>query len=427
MTSIEESPVSSGRKWLVILLLSLGMVIAYVDRANLSSVLALKSFRAWVHLDDTGRGLLNSAFFWSYALLQIPAGWAVDRYGAKRPYAIGFALWSIASAATGLAQGVGHLVGARLALGVGESVSTAASLRWIRLNCAEKQRGLATGVLFAGTKIGAAIGVPVTVALVARFDWRLMFIVSGVGGLVWLVLWMLAVRDDSGSGRVTSGPRPKVAITRVRVGDLLREPTIWGILLGTFAYNYFIYFCLTWLPAYFTEARHLSPTAMGLYTMFSFGGMATVGVAAGWAADRVIARRGKPVKVRRLFTLAGFIVASTELIGMLSRSNDVALFFAIFSLAGLGLATANYWALTQTIFPADVIGRMVGIQNFASNLSGIVASIVTGWLKQKSGGYEAAGWAILVVLLIGLASYGLLVKDSAGDRFRAEALPVEAS
>jgi hypothetical protein len=106
--------------------------------------------------------------------------------------------------------------------------------------------------------------------------------------------------------------------------------------------------------------------------------------------------------------MTGFVIASTELIGMLSKSNNLALFFAVFSLAGLGLTTANYWALTQTIFPAGIVGRMIGIQNFASNVSGIGASLITGWLKQETGSYDAAGWTILGVLLLGLAAYGLL-------------------
>jgi MFS transporter, ACS family, D-galactonate transporter len=414
-------PIAASHKWMIVVLLSLGMVIAYVDRANLSAVLALKDFRDWIKIDDNGRGLLNSTFFWSYALLQIPAGWVVDRYGSKRPYAIGFAVWSLASAATGLVQGVGQLVMARLALGVGESVSTAASLRWIRTNCAEKERGLATGVLFAGTKVGAAVGVPIAVALAARFGWRLMFVALGLGGLAWLVGWLLSVRDDSGGTQATLQPAEAGVRREIKVNELLASPAIWGILLGTFAYNYFIYFCLTWLPAYFTESRHLTPQAMSLYTMFSFGGMAAVGILAGWVADRFIARGGNPIRVRRTFTLLGFIVAATELIGMLSSSNGVALFFAIFSLTGLGLATANYWALTQTIFPSPVIGRMVGLQNFASNVSGILAPIVTGWLKHKTGGYGASGWAVLVVLMMGLVSYGLLVGESAGQRFRGEA------
>jgi MFS family permease len=394
------------RKWLTVILLGLGMVIAYVDRGNLSAVLAFRDFRTAFHLSDTDRGLLNSAFFWSYAALQIPAGWIVDRYGAKRPYAIGFTLWSLASATSGFVQNMGQLAGTRLVLGVGESVSTAASLRWIRFNCEERERGLATGIMFAGTKLGAAVGAPVTVFLVARFNWRLMFLVSGLSGLVWLVVWVLGVRDER-PARVF----PSDASAVVKMTDLLRRRALWGIILGTFAYNYFIYFCLTWLPSYLTEARHLSPQAMGFYTMFSFGGIAIVSILAGLAADRVIARGGNPVRTRKLFTLVGFVLASTEIVGMLTRSNNVALFFAIFSLTGLGLATANYWALTQTIFPQNAIGRVIGVQNCASNLSGIAAAILTGWLKQLTGGYGASGVAILVVLLIGLASYGLLVRE----------------
>jgi MFS transporter, ACS family, D-galactonate transporter len=405
----EQAAEQTGRKWLVVILLCLGMAIAYFDRVNLSSVLALPSFREWSGLDDRGRGLLNSAFFWSYALMQIPMGWVVDRYGTKRPYAVSFAVWSLASASAGMVQSVGQLAIARLALGIGEAVSTPASLRWIRLNCVEKERGLATGIFFSGTKIGTAIGAPITVALVARFDWRWMFILCGSCGFFWLVPWVIGVHEE---GPAASAPKETVpAQAKVRVRDLLHEPTLWGILLGTFAYNYFIYFCLTWLPAYFTEARHLSPTAMSLYTMFSFAGMAIVGILAGWAADRIISKRGKAVRVRRLFTLAGFLAASTEAIGMISASDKTALFFAIFSLAGLGLATANYWALTQTIFAPGMMGRIVGLQNFASNLSGVVAPIITGWLKYKTGGYEAAGWAILALLIVGLLSYGLLVRD----------------
>jgi MFS transporter, ACS family, D-galactonate transporter len=393
------------RKWLVVILLGFGMVIAYVDRADLSTVLAFPDFKALFHLTDNDRGLLNSAFFWSYAALQIPAGWIVDRYGPKRPYAICFALWSLASAASGFVQSIGQLAAARLALGIGESVSTAASLRWIRFNCIERERGLATGILFAGTKVGAAVGAPVTVFLVSRFNWRIMFFISGAGGLVWLAAWLFCVPDQ----------RPPVtqtaALPDIKMSDLLRRRPIWGIVLGTFAYNYFIYFCLTWLPSYFTEARHLSPRAMGFYTMFSFGGMAIVSVLAGWAADRVIARGAPPVRIRKAFTLVGLLFASTEIVGILTPSNNVALFFAIFSLTGLGLATANYWALTQTIFPESVIGRIIGVQNCASNLSGIAAAILTGWLKQSTGGYGAAGIAILGVLFIGLVSYGLLVRE----------------
>ena len=110
------------------------------------------------------------------------------------------------------------------------------------------------------------------------------------------------------------------------------------------------------------------------------------------------------------WVIAGFLVASTELFGALSDSNDVALAFAIISLAGLGLATANYWALTQSLMPGAAIGRIAGVQNFASNLSGVVAPLLTGWLKQSTGKYEAPMQAVWVFLVLGVTSYAVLVR-----------------
>jgi MFS family permease len=407
--TVESSPQPAYAKWAIVCLLSIGMVIAYVDRTNLSFVLAVSEFKRLFQLTDIDRGLLNSAFFWSYALLQIPAGWLVDRYGAKIPYSLGFLFWSLTSAATGLVQGVGQLVWARLMLGVGESVSTTASLRWIRFNCKEQERGLATGILFAGTKFGAALGVPLAAFLVSRFDWRRMFIISGLCGLLWLIAWQFFVRDDR-------QPKPRASShAATSSGDFiafLKTPTLWGIVLGTFSYNYFVYFCLTWLPAYLVESRHLSLNSMSVYTMFSFAGMAIVGMLAGWASDLFISRGADPVRVRKIFTILGFIAASTEVFGALSPSRSISLFFALFSLSGLGLATANYWALTQTIVPKNSVGRIVGVQNFASNFSGIVAPIVTGWLKELTGNYQASMIAVAGVLLLGVFSYGFLVKPT---------------
>lgn len=412
------APHGVSRKWIVVWLLALGMVIAYIDRANLSVVLALPSFVGQFHLTDLQRGMLNSVFFWSYALLQIPAGWLVDRYGAKFPYALGFAFWSFTSAATGLVQSIGALVATRLLLGVGESVSTAASLRWIRFNCAEQERGLATGILFSGTKFGAAAGVPVAAFLVARFDWRMMFLILGLGGLLWLAGWLPLVRNEE---RASVPVASTGSASSLRLAEMMKSSTMWGILLGTFAYNYFVYFCLTWLPAYLMESRHLSLNSMSWYTMFSFGGMAVIGIAAGWLSDHLIRRGNDAIRVRKVFTLLGFLFASTEIFGALSHSRSVALFFTLFSLSGLGLATANYWALTQTLVPKSTIGRVVGLQNFASNSSGAVAAILTGWLKQVTGSYAAPMSAVLVILLLGILSYGFLVKKETWCR---EAVPL---
>ena len=396
-------------RWIVIGVLSLGMIIAYVSRSALAVPLALPEFIRSFHLLNTDRGVLNSAFFWTYALLQIPAGWIVDRYGVKYPYFLGFTLWCLASASTALTRSIPQLIMVQVLLGVGQAVVPPASYRWIRYHFVEKERGLAIGLYMTGTKIGPAIGAPLTAGLIGMYDWRTTFVLLGLGGLVWLAPWLLLVKNDDRQREradVRKAGAPPIPISRI-----MASPVIWGTITASFCYMYFVYFCMTWMPAYFIERRHLSLGKMGLYAFFSFGGMATVATLAGFAADLLIGRGHNPVTVRKWFTIAGFAVACTELIGARATSLETALLFAVVSLSGLGLATANYWAITQTLIPGAAIGRITGIQNSACSFAGIVAPILTGWLLQKTGSYETPMMAIMVVLLVGVLSYLLLIRE----------------
>jgi fucose permease len=236
-----------------------------------------------------------------------------------------------------------------------------------------------------------------------------MFLVLGVGSLLWLIPWTMTVDNDREQA-TSNATGPSTDTPTIPFGRLMASPVLWGTIVGTFCYMYFVYFCLTWMPAYLNEARHLSLSSSSLYTTFSFAGMATVGIIGGFVADRLIARGYDAINVRKGFTIAGFLIASTELIGARSASLEVALFFSVFSLSGLGLATANYWALTQTLIPRGAIGKIVGIQNCAASLPGIVAPILTGWLVQQTGGYESSMNAVWVFLLLGIGSYLFLVR-----------------
>ena len=148
--------------------------------------------------------------------------------------------------------------------------------------------------------------------------------------------------------------------------------------------------------------------------------MAVVAIVAGAAADHLIARGANVIRVRKAFTIAGLAVASTEIVGVLSGSRDVAVIFAIISLAGLGLATANYWALTQTLMPGAAIGRISGVQNFAANLSGIVAPMLTGKLIALTGSYQAPMLAVLFLLTSGILAYIFLVRE----KFAPKQVPI---
>lgn len=405
------------RRWVTLFLLAAGLIIAYVDRTNLSVALAAPDFKQYFHFTDEQRGFLNSAFFWSYTLLQIPAGLIVDRFGVKRPVTLALLFWCIVSAATSMATLLWQLVALRLLLGVGEAVVFPAGLSWIHRNIDEERRGLAAAIYVGGSKWGPAIAAPLAAWLVGHHGWRTMFLTVGLGGLVWLVPWVWLGEEGVRPPKRARGSRPAVPM-----GALFRSRIIWGTLLGTFCYNYFLFFSITWLPAYFVERRHLSLDSMGIYTMFSFAGTAIVAIVAGAAADWMIVRGADAAAVRRGFTIAGLLAASTEVFGALADSNQVAVFFAIFSMAGLGLATANYWALTQTLVTRAAAGRVAGLQNTALNLAGIVAPILTGWLKQVTGSYTAPMQAIWVALLVGVGAYVFLVRRSAAESFLLDSL-----
>jgi ACS family D-galactonate transporter-like MFS transporter len=254
-----------AKRWSIIALLSVGAVIAFVSRTNISVALTLPDFIKTYHLSDIDRGMLTSAFFWSYAALQIPMGRWVDRYGVKIPYAISFLFWCLASAGTGLARSLTQLTTLRVLTGAGEAIVTPASYRWIKNNFAEKDSGLAVGIYMLGTKIGPAIGAPLAAWLIVVSGWQLMFLILGLAGLVWLIPWMILVKNDKPVAGQEARTRGKATVA-VPFRNIMASPVVWGTIIINFCYNYFVFYCMTWLPAYFVEQRHLSLSKMSLYT-----------------------------------------------------------------------------------------------------------------------------------------------------------------
>jgi ACS family D-galactonate transporter-like MFS transporter len=219
---------------------------------------------------------------------------------------------------------------------------------------------------------------------------------------------LLVTNDKPQATTETLDKRYKSAIP---MSAILASPLVWGTIIINFCYNYFVFYCMTWMPAYFVEQRHVSLTKMGLFSFFSFAGIAIVALLAGLAADMIIKRGGNAVFVRKAFVIAGFAIASTEIIGVLSSSVQGALFWAVVSLSGLGLTTANSLALCRmTLIPRQAVGLVTGVQNVSTSLAGIVGPILSGWLLQVSGGYQAPMLVIFVFLLIGGLSCALLLR-----------------
>lgn len=404
----ERPGADASRRWIIVCLLSLGAIIAYCSRTNISAALTYQPFIEHFQLTNLDRGMLSSAFFWSYMLLQIPTGWLVDRYGVKIPYAISFVIWCLASAVTGLTRTVAELAALRVLTGAGEAIVTPASFRWMRQHFSEDQSGLAVGVYMLGTKIGPAIGVPLAAWLITLYDWHMMFVLVGLVGMVWVIPWLLLVKNDRPK-TLANAKRAKAATLPFR--NIMASPVVWGSIIINFCYNYFVFYCMTWMPAYFVEQRHVSLTKTGLFSFFSFAGIAIVALLAGIAADMLIKRGGNAVTVRKAFVIGGFAIACTELIGVRSATVEGALFWSVVSLSGLGLTTANSLALCRmTLIPPQAVGLVTGVQNVSTSLAGIVGPLLSAWLLQISGGYQAPMMAIFFFLILGGLATAILLR-----------------
>lgn len=403
------SQLSTAARWAILFLLALGVLISFLDRTSIGSAIADKAFVKEFALSNVGRGWINSAFFWSYGIAQVPMGWVVDRCGVKRPYALMFLLWCVVSFFTSMINVLGALFLMRLLVGVAEAVVIPASYRWIRNNFEEGRNGLAVGIFAMGNKFGPAIGAPAAAWLITNYSWRAMFIAMAVVGLVWLAGWMFLTPDDMPAPEVRSAIQRKAS--GITLADALKSPVVWGGMLTNFCYGYFTFYCMTWMPAYLVEKRGLSLAKSGVFTFFSFAGIAIMAVIAGWAADKLIERGRDPVLVRKAFVIAGFFGGCTVLLGAWAPSLNVALFWNVFSLTALGLATANNLALCRlTLIPKPAVGLVTGVQQVATSLAGGVSASLSGWLLQESGGYDVPMMVIFVFLLLGAAGTWVLLR-----------------
>lgn len=401
--------VPAENPWSILVLLALGLLISFVDRTSLSSALADKSFVREFALTSVQRGWLNSAVFWSYGLFQMPMGWLVDRYGVKWPYSVCFVLWCIAAAATGMVTTLSALIIMRLLIGVAEAVVIPATYRYLANNFEETQKGTALGIFSIGGKMGPALGAPIAAWMIVAYSWKVMFIATGLVGLIWLVPWLLMVKNDYPSKQELAAAIQRASSVPLR--NLLASPVVWGGLITNFCYSYFAFYCMTWMPAYLVEQRGLSLEKSGLYTFFSFVGIAIVAAVAGWAADRIIARGNDAVIVRKCFIVAGFIGGTTVLLGAYTPSPDMALFWNVLSLSLLGLVTANNLALVKlTLIPKPAVGLNTGLQQVATSLAGGVSASLSGWLLHLRGSYKLPMMAIFAFLLIGATSTVVLLR-----------------
>ena len=396
-------PISNSRRWTLIGLLFVASFINYLDRATISVALPLISVD--LHLGPETKGLVLSAFFWSYALMQIPVGWCADRWNLRWLYAGLFALWSLACGFTGFAGSLLVLILLRIMLGIGESIYLPGGTKIVSLLFPSADRGLPSGLFDSGTRLGLAVGAPLIAALIAFFGWRNMFGLVGFTAILWVVPWLLAA------------PRNLQSVPSVPAGGALPPSrrihfnrNLFGMCLGFFCFDYYWYLYVTWIPDYLVTVRHLTLVRAGFYAAlpyFVFGACQPLG---GWVADALIRRGWNETRTRKTMLGAAFLCGLMLIPAARAGSPLSALAFLVGG-SFVGLANGNMFAILQSCAPPNEVGIWTGFENFAGNIGGVLAPVVTGFLIARTGAYLPAFALATGILVAGIFAYGFIVGE----------------
>ncbi len=429
----EKAPKGASRvRYFILFMCFLGCTINYLDRANFSVAFPFINADLQLNLTNTEKGLIFAAFFWAYDGMMLIAGWLTDKIGVRRAFPLAAIWWSAFTALTSLANSFWTFFAVRFALGMGEAPAypsaTKAGSRWFP----KSERAFATAVIDSGSRVGNTLALPIVTGLIAISTWRYSFVILSVLGIVWAIAWYYTYRDpdqhrhandlersyirDNG-GRIEHND--SIEASNIPWKDLFRYRTIWGMMIGFFCVNFVIYFFLTWFPSYLKSVRQLDLGALGTLGMIP----GLIAVLSGWIAgayaDRLVRNGADVTRVRKTILVGGMIGGAAILPAGLASSLYHALFFLAVCYGSLAVAGTAIWSLPADIAPSSRhVASIGGIQNFASNIAGIISPTVFGVLLDIfNGSYVPAFSLAAVVAIIGAVVYAFMVG-------RAEPLPV---
>jgi ACS family D-galactonate transporter-like MFS transporter len=379
----------------VLALLALAILINYVDRGNLS--IAAPTLKDELHISATRLGFLFSAFFYAYTAFIFLSSWLVDRFHVNWVLAAGFAVWSLATAGTGLVTGFATLFVMRLLLGMGESVAFPSSSKILAQNLPECDRGFANGLIICGMKLGPAAGTLGAGMLMAKYGWRPVFIGIGLASLLWLPAWFRWMPRGTNQAKTLGTAISNSASYK----DILLQRSFWGACAGHFCANYLNYFLVSWLPFYLVRERQHSLQTMVKIASAFYALDALSAFATGWFTDLLIRRGNSVTVVRKGAMLLGYSVAALGLAGCAMAGPHTYLVWLAIMGVGSGVGGMGIFAFAQTLAGPRAAGRWAGLQNGFGNLSGWVSPALTGFLMDRTGHFTAPLAIAAVVCLIG--------------------------
>ncbi|EID80636.1 MULTISPECIES: MFS transporter [Rhodococcus] len=413
---------ASKARVLIAVMLFVTVVINYMDRANLS--IAMPAIADEMDLSKAQQGLLLSAFGWTYAALQIPGGWLVDRIPPRLLYPACLILWSVATAFMGVIGGFVALIALRLLVGVFEAPAYPINNRVATAWYPERERATVIGFYTSGQFIGLALLTPFLSWLQSVLSWHWVFIVTGTIGAVWGAVWYAfyreprdsrandaeidLIRDGGGLVDLADEQQPeRPAVTRNDVATVLGRRKLWGIYLGQFCLTSTLWFFLTWFPTYLVEYRDMDYIKSGFLASLPFVA-ALAGVLFSGAFSDFLLRKGVSLGVARKGPIIVGLLLTVAMIGAnFTDSTAMVIVFLSIAFFGNGLASIT-WSLVSALAPERLLGLTGGMFNFIGNLSSIATPIVIGLLVTDDS--FAPGFVYMtVVTAVGVASYVFLV------------------
>jgi MFS family permease len=403
--------VPNRRRWTIVGLLFTASLINYFDRATIAFALPLISRD--LQLGPEAKGLLLSAFFWSYTLMQIPMGVLADRVNLRWLYAGSFALWSVAQGLIGFAGGLHALIAFRVLLGVGEAIYLPGGSKIVSLLFRPSERGLPSGLFDAGTRTGLVIEGVAVPWMLMHYGWRTTFSVVGFAALLWLIPWFALTPRNL---RTPAEARPRVSRPAGAViRTLATNRNLVGVCLAFFCFDYYWYFLVNWLPDYLVTSRGLTILRAGIYAAlpyFVFGVCEPIG---GWIADRLVDRGWSETRARKTIITIAFLTGLLLIPAARVSSPGTAVALIIGG-CFVGLATGNLLVVLQACAPRHEIGLWTGIYNTVGNIAGILSPILTGLLIQRTGSYAPPFFLAAALIAAGPLFLWLVVRELPDER-----------
>ncbi|MEN6565028.1 MAG: MFS transporter [Veillonellales bacterium] len=337
-------------------------------------------------IDAGHMGIALSFFYLSYIVCMMPVGWFSDRYGAKRVLGIAAAIWAVMSASTAFVQGFYGLMAARLGVGVGEAAGNPLGAKVIGENFPSEQRATATGFFLSGSKLGMA-AVPIVMGfLIAQWNWRIAFLITGLGSLLWCVFWHFGFKETREHAAITTPGKKMVIPWR----QLLTSRAIIGLMITKFFLDYLWVFFVSWLPGYLIMERGFSIIKMGIYAsipwVIGFLAQPAVGSFSDW-----LIQKGVNVSKARKYVLVGSQLVAASVIGVGYVDNPVmAVILLTINIAGESASAGIMWTILAEVSPKGMGGTVPSAVNTVSSFAGILAPTITGFIYQFTGSFQMA-------------------------------------